>query len=44
MDGFLNIMLRNGAVADIIPESLLLFGTGFVMLAMTGLVLKKKIL
>jgi len=43
MDGFLNIMLRNSAVADIIPESALLLGTGFVMLAITGLVLKKKL-
>lgn len=44
MEGFLNIMLRNGTVVDIIPESALLLGTGLVMLAITGLVLKKKIL
>jgi ABC-2 type transport system permease protein len=44
MEGFLNIMLRNGSVADIIPESALLLGSGLVMLAITGLVLKKKIL
>jgi ABC-2 type transport system permease protein len=44
MDGFLNIMLKNGSVADIITESVLLLGTGFVMLAITGLVLKKKLL
>jgi len=44
LDGFLNIMLRSGSVADIMPQCALLSATSAVMLAATGIVLKKKIL
>ncbi len=42
MEGFLDIMLRNGSIYDILPECLLLFSTGAIMLFATGFVLKKK--
>lgn len=42
MEGFLDIMLRNGSVYDILPETLLLTGTALVMLILTGIILKKK--
>lgn len=43
MEGFLDIMLRKGSFIDIIPECLLLLGAGFVMLCITGLIIRKKI-
>jgi ABC-2 type transport system permease protein len=42
MEGFLDVMLRNGTLYDIMPECLLLISTGGIMLFLTGLVLKKK--
>lgn len=43
LEGFLNIMLRNGGIADIAMECSLLVATSFMMLVITGIVLKKKI-
>lgn len=42
LDGFLDIMLRNGSVSEIVPECALLLGTSIIMLVITGIVLKKK--
>jgi ABC-2 type transport system permease protein len=42
LEGFLDIFLRNGNVLDVLPESLLLFSFGMVMLSTTALVIKKK--
>jgi ABC-2 type transport system permease protein len=42
LDGFLDIFLRNGNALDVLPESLLLFTFGMVMLSTTALVIKKK--
>ncbi len=44
LEGFLDIMLRNGTVVDIAPRCALLLGTSGIMLAATGIILKKKIL
>jgi ABC-2 type transport system permease protein len=44
LEGFLDIFLRNGNVLDVLPESLLLFSFGMVMLSTTALVIKKKML
>lgn len=44
LEGFLDILLRNGGVADIAPECALLVTTSIAMLVVTGIVLKKKIL
>ncbi|MBN2159542.1 MAG: ABC transporter permease [Spirochaetes bacterium] len=44
LDGFLDITLRNGSIADIAPECALLLATSIIMLAATGIILKKKIL
>jgi ABC-2 type transport system permease protein len=44
LEGFLDILLRNGGVSDIAPECALLAGTSLAMLVITGIVLKKKIL
>jgi ABC-2 type transport system permease protein len=44
MEGFLDIMLRNGTAADIMPECLLLIGTGCIMFALTGIGLKRRII
>ncbi len=42
LDGFLDIMLRNGSVSEIMPECALLLGTSIMMLVTTGAVMKKK--
>jgi ABC-2 type transport system permease protein len=42
MEGFLDIMLRNGSLYDILPECSLLIVTGSIMLFATGVILKKK--
>jgi ABC-2 type transport system permease protein len=42
MEGFLEIMLRNGSVKDILSGSMMLIGTGIVLLFLTGIILKKK--
>jgi len=44
MEGFLDIMLRNGTVVDIMPECLFLISTSCIMLVITGVLLKKKII
>jgi ABC-2 type transport system permease protein len=44
LEGFLDIMLRNGGIADIAPECALLAGMSFIMLVITGMLLRKKIL
>ncbi len=44
LEGFLDIFLRNANVLDVLPESLLLFGFGVVMLGITALVMKRKML
>jgi ABC-2 type transport system permease protein len=44
LEGFLDIFLRNGNSLDVLPESLLLFSFGMVMLSTTALVIKKKML
>jgi ABC-2 type transport system permease protein len=44
MEGFLDIMLRNGTLVDIMPECLLLIGTGCIMFVLTGIGLKRKII
>jgi ABC-2 type transport system permease protein len=43
LEGFLDIMLRNGTVTDILPVCSLLLVTSGIMLAGTGILLKKKI-
>ncbi|MBN2079029.1 MAG: ABC transporter permease [Spirochaetes bacterium] len=42
LEGFLDIMLRNGTLRDILPACALLLGTGAAMLAATGILIKKK--
>ena len=44
LEGFLDIFLRNGNVLDVLPEFLLLFIFGVVMLGTTAVVIKKKML
>lgn len=44
LEGFLDIMLRKGTACDIMPRCALLLGTSGIMLAGTGILLKKKIL
>ncbi|HOW82375.1 MAG TPA: ABC transporter permease [Spirochaetota bacterium] len=44
MEGFLDIILRNGSVADVLPECCLLTGTAGVMLALTAMMLKRKVM
>jgi ABC-2 type transport system permease protein len=44
LEGFLDIFLRNGNVLDVLPEFLLLFVFGVVMLGTTAVVIKKKML
>jgi ABC-2 type transport system permease protein len=44
LEGFLDIFLRNGNALDVLPESLLLFSFGMVMLGTTAVVIKKKML
>ncbi len=44
LEGFLDIMLRNGGIADIVTECALLLATSAIMLAATGIILKKKII
>jgi len=42
LEGFLDILLRNGSVFDVIPESLSLFIFGVVMLTMTVIILRRQ--
>ncbi len=42
LEGFLDIMLRNGTAADVAPRCGLLAGTGLVMLYAYGLILRRK--
>jgi ABC-2 type transport system permease protein len=44
LEGFLDIMLRNGTVIDVVPRCALLAGTGLIMLYINGLMLRKKII
>jgi len=42
LEGFLDIFLRGGAVSDVLPESLSLFGFGIVMLTLTVILLRRQ--
>jgi ABC-2 type transport system permease protein len=44
MEGFLDIILRNGSVSDILPECFLLTASAGVMLALTAMMLKRKVM
>lgn len=44
LEGFLDIMLRNGTLRDIFPACARLLGTGVAMLAAAGVLIKKKII
>ncbi len=44
MEGFLDLMLRNGGIPDIMPECALLLLTSAAMLAATGILIKKRII
>ena len=43
LEGFHDIMLRNGTAAVVIPRCLPLLGSSVIMLAVTGIILKRKI-
>jgi ABC-2 type transport system permease protein len=42
LEGFLDIFLRNGGVADVLPKSLYLFAFGVVMLTLTVILLRRR--
>jgi ABC-2 type transport system permease protein len=42
LEGFLDIFLRNGSIADVLPESLSLFIFGGVMLTLTMILLRRQ--
>jgi ABC-2 type transport system permease protein len=42
LEGFLDIFLRNGGVADVLPKSLYLFVFGVVMLTLTVILLRRQ--
>jgi ABC-2 type transport system permease protein len=42
LEGFLDIFLRNGGAADVLPESLALLAFGAVMLTLTAILLRRR--
>jgi ABC-2 type transport system permease protein len=42
LEGFLDIFLRDGGAADVLPESLALLTFGAAMLALTAIVLRRQ--
>ena len=42
LEGFLDIFLRNGGAADVLPESLALLAFGAVMLTLAAILLRRR--